>query len=173
MPASEAAHARAQSADDDADGTDGANGADNADAERTSVAPGTVPAWFTAGAYAWATDGSKKRPLHLDERDLRERFIRGSGPGGQAINKLSTNVELVHVPTHTRITCQHTRSREQNREIARRLMSQRLEWLIKQSWRGAAHRSVLASKWDKARQRKHTKRKKQRRRAASLEPSAC
>ena len=62
---------------------------------------GTVPAWFSAGHYAFATDGSKKRPIILDERDLQERFIRGSGPGGQAINKLSTNVELVHIlPTH-------------------------------------------------------------------------
>ena len=73
-------------------------------------------------------------PIELDERDIRERFIRGSGPGGQAINKLSTNVELVHIPTSTRITCQLTRSRAQNRELARRQLSQRLEWLIKQNW---------------------------------------
>ena len=121
------------------------------------------PAWFSAGHYAFATDGSKKRPIILDERDLQERFIRGSGPGGQAINKLSTNVELVHIPTHTRVTCQHTRSRQQNREIARRLMSQRLEWLIKQSWHPRAGVSVLQARIDKIRQRKYHKRKKQHR----------
>lgn len=127
------------------------------------VPEGTVPAWFSAGDYAFATDGSKKRPIVLDERDLHERFIRGSGPGGQAINKLSTNVELVHIPTNTRITCQHTRSRQQNREIARRLMSQRLEWLIKQTWHPRAGVSVLQSRIDKIRQRKHNRRKKQKR----------
>jgi len=32
--------------------------------------------------------------LELDERDLDERFIRASGPGGQNVNKVSTAVEL-------------------------------------------------------------------------------
>jgi ribosome-associated protein len=30
----------------------------------------------------------------LDERDLAERFVRASGPGGQNVNKVSTAVEL-------------------------------------------------------------------------------
>jgi len=30
----------------------------------------------------------------LDERDLEERFVRSSGPGGQNVNKVSTAVEL-------------------------------------------------------------------------------
>lgn len=32
--------------------------------------------------------------LTLDERDLDERFVRASGPGGQNVNKVSTAVEL-------------------------------------------------------------------------------
>jgi len=32
--------------------------------------------------------------LSLDERDVDERFIRSSGPGGQNVNKVSTAVEL-------------------------------------------------------------------------------
>ena len=32
--------------------------------------------------------------IFLDERDLHERFIRASGPGGQNVNKVATAVEL-------------------------------------------------------------------------------
>lgn len=32
--------------------------------------------------------------LEIDERELEERFIRASGPGGQNVNKVSTAVEL-------------------------------------------------------------------------------
>ncbi|HVY84348.1 MAG TPA: alternative ribosome rescue aminoacyl-tRNA hydrolase ArfB [Caulobacterales bacterium] len=32
--------------------------------------------------------------IALDERDLEERFVRASGPGGQNVNKLSSAVEL-------------------------------------------------------------------------------
>ena len=32
--------------------------------------------------------------IAIDERDLTERFIRASGPGGQNVNKVSTAVEL-------------------------------------------------------------------------------
>jgi ribosome-associated protein len=32
--------------------------------------------------------------LALDERDLEERFVRASGPGGQNVNKVSSAVEL-------------------------------------------------------------------------------
>jgi ribosome-associated protein len=32
--------------------------------------------------------------ISIDERELQERFIRASGPGGQNVNKLSTAVQL-------------------------------------------------------------------------------
>lgn len=35
----------------------------------------------------------------LNEDDLEEQFVRGSGPGGQATNKTSNCVVLKHVPS--------------------------------------------------------------------------
>jgi ribosome-associated protein len=32
--------------------------------------------------------------IEIDERELEERFVRSSGPGGQNVNKVSTAVEL-------------------------------------------------------------------------------
>ncbi len=32
--------------------------------------------------------------ISIDERELEERFVRASGPGGQNVNKLSTAVQL-------------------------------------------------------------------------------
>ncbi|RKP06929.1 peptide chain release factor class I/class II, partial [Thamnocephalis sphaerospora] len=61
----------------------------------------------------------------LNEQDLVEKFVRGSGPGGQKINKTSSCVDLLHVPTGIR--CQLTRSREQNRKEARKLLRSRLD----------------------------------------------
>ncbi|CAE6384216.1 unnamed protein product [Rhizoctonia solani] len=66
----------------------------------------------------------------LKEEDLEEMFVRGSGPGGQAINKTSSSVSLIHRPTGIRVQCQATRSREQNRKIARKIMLEKLDQLV-------------------------------------------
>jgi len=63
----------------------------------------------------------------LNESDLAESFVRGSGPGGQSINKTQNNVQLLHKPTGIRVSCQETRSLEQNRKIARRILLDKLD----------------------------------------------
>lgn len=35
----------------------------------------------------------------LNEKDLEKQFVRGSGPGGQAVNKAMNCVHLKHIPS--------------------------------------------------------------------------
>ena len=65
--------------------------------------------------------------LGIAEVDLLEKFVRGSGAGGQKINKTSNCVFLKHLPTGVCIKCQIDRSREMNRFLARRELCEQLE----------------------------------------------
>jgi protein subunit release factor B len=67
--------------------------------------------------------------LGVKEEDLRETFIRSSGPGGQKVNKTSSCVYLVHLPTGLSVKCQQERSQSLNRFLARRLLLDRIERL--------------------------------------------
>jgi protein subunit release factor B len=69
----------------------------------------------------------RMKSLRVLERDLVERFIRGSGPGGQKINKTSSCVQLRHIPSGIEIKCQHHRSLAANRVKARSLICDLLE----------------------------------------------
>ena len=50
--------------------------------------------------------------------DVEERFVRGSGPGGQKINKTSSTICVKHRPTGVEVRCQRERSQAANREMA-------------------------------------------------------
>lgn len=65
--------------------------------------------------------------LGVLESDLRETFIRSSGPGGQKVNKTSSCVFLVHLPTGLSVKCQQERSQALNRFRARRILLDRIE----------------------------------------------
>jgi protein subunit release factor B len=65
--------------------------------------------------------------LGMTEGSLLEKFVRGSGAGGQKINKTSNCVFLKHLPTGVCIKCQMDRSREMNRFLARRELCDQLE----------------------------------------------
>ncbi|MEY5019576.1 MAG: hypothetical protein RLZ22_664 [Verrucomicrobiota bacterium] len=65
--------------------------------------------------------------LGIREKDLLEKFVRGSGSGGQKINKTSNCVFLKHLPSGVCIKCQIDRSREMNRFHARRELCEQLD----------------------------------------------
>jgi len=65
--------------------------------------------------------------LGIKDGDLIEKFILGSGSGGQKINKTSSCVYLKHIPTGIEIKCQRERSRELNRYYARKELCDRIE----------------------------------------------
>ncbi|AWP07144.1 putative peptide chain release factor C12orf65 -like mitochondrial [Scophthalmus maximus] len=63
----------------------------------------------------------------LNEDELEEQFVRGSGPGGQATNKTSNCVVLKHIPTGIVVKCHQTRSVDINRKRARGIMREKLD----------------------------------------------
>ncbi|MBI5415374.1 MAG: peptide chain release factor-like protein [Candidatus Omnitrophica bacterium] len=76
-----------------------------------------------------------KRRMHelgVYEKDIREMFVRSSGPGGQNVNKTSTCVVLRHLPTGIQVKCQEERSQLLNRHQARWLVLQKIEEKQKQ-----------------------------------------
>jgi protein subunit release factor B len=92
--------------------------------------------------------------LGVSEGDLRETFIRSSGPGGQKVNKTSSCVYLVHLPTGLSVKCQRERSQAMNRFLARRLLLDRIERL---------QRGLVAAEKQRIEKIKRQKRRRSRR----------
>ena len=65
--------------------------------------------------------------MKIFEKDIKETFVRSSGPGGQNVNKVSTCVVLVHLPTKIQIKSQQERSQGLNRYRARWLLVEKIE----------------------------------------------
>jgi protein subunit release factor B len=45
----------------------------------------------------------------LDENTLVEKFVKGTGPGGQSVNKTRNCVQLTHLPTGISVQCHQQR----------------------------------------------------------------
>ncbi|CDS13738.1 hypothetical protein LRAMOSA05912 [Lichtheimia ramosa] len=100
----------------------------------------------------------ERQKIVLEDQDLVEKFIKGSGPGGQAINKRVSCVELKHIPTGIIVQCQQTRSLEQNRGIARKLLKDKLDTFINGDLSKSAKRAAKIQK-SKARKARRAKKK--------------
>lgn len=96
--------------------------------------------------------------LGVREGDVEEQFIKGSGHGGQKINKTSATVLLTHRPSGIQVRCQQSRSQADNRFLARRILADKIEAQI--LGRQSAERKI----WEKIRRqkRKRSKRAKEK-----------
>lgn len=64
--------------------------------------------------------------IEIPETDYELKFIRGSGAGGQKVNKTSSTAQLRHIPTNIVVTTQTERSQSANKEMAFKILRARL-----------------------------------------------
>ncbi|MFA6170353.1 MAG: peptide chain release factor 1 [Candidatus Margulisiibacteriota bacterium] len=64
--------------------------------------------------------------IHIDEKDVTFEAFRAGGAGGQNVNKVSSAVRVVHLPTGTVVECREERSQLQNRVKAMKLLRSRI-----------------------------------------------
>ena len=96
--------------------------------------------------------------LGIREQDLFEKFVLGSGKGGQKLNKTSSCVYLRHIPTGIQIKCQRARSRALNRFLARREWCDRLQEIV------LGEKSARRQEQEKIRRQKRRRSRRQRNR---------
>lgn len=84
-------------------------------------------------------------PEEIDESDLTWTATRGSGKGGQARNKVSNAVTMVHVPTGTRVRVESDRSQWRNRRAAAALIRERVMAAAGDGGRGDLRRAQVGS----------------------------
>jgi protein subunit release factor B len=94
--------------------------------------------------------------MGIHESDLIEKFIIGSGKGGQKIQKTSSCVYLKHIPTGIEIKCQKDRLRETNRYLARKMLCERIKEKV---FHEKSEKQKLIEKIRRQKQRKTRKQK--------------
>lgn len=99
---------------------------------------------------------ARLQSLGIRSAELVEKFILGSGRGGQKVNKTASCVYLRHIPSGIEIKCQQSRSRALNRFLARRELCDQLEARI----RGTE--SARRQEWERIRRQKRRRSRRQK-----------
>ena len=103
--------------------------------------------------------------LAIQGADLEEKFVRGSGKGGQKVNKTNNCVQLSHRPSGIVIQCHRERDRSLNRYVARVMLADAIE---RQSSGG--HTEKERAKIEKIRKQKS--RRKRRKKGSSAQDNS-
>lgn len=64
--------------------------------------------------------------IKIEDKDIDVTTMRGSGPGGQAINKIESAVRIKHLPTGLVINSRAERSQHDNRRFAMKMLKAKL-----------------------------------------------
>lgn len=64
--------------------------------------------------------------IELKDEDLKIDVYHSSGAGGQSVNTANSAVRITHLPTKTVVTCQTERSQLRNKEIAIKMLKNKL-----------------------------------------------
>ena len=86
--------------------------------------------------------------IQIPDTDIRIEVYKSAGAGGQNVQKNSTAVRLIHIPTGMVITCQDERSQLQNKVRAMSILRARLydmEQQKRQEELDATRRSMIGS----------------------------
>ena len=64
--------------------------------------------------------------VEIPPEDIKMEVYRASGAGGQKVNKTSSAVRLIHIPTGITVSCQVERSQFESREVAMKMLVAKL-----------------------------------------------
>jgi peptide chain release factor len=69
----------------------------------------------------------QKDKVSISVKDVKYQAIRSSGPGGQHVNKVSSAIRAIHLPTKLQVLVMDSRSQHQNKKIAQLRLLEKLE----------------------------------------------